>query len=75
MEFQKALTTALPNMDSPTAGRRIVVSAIAPMHGPVVRSSVVELLRQYRCGGGPGGARAPAYTGFRGPDGGSLSRV
>ena len=38
-------------MESPTSGQRIVVTAIAPMHGPVVRTSVVELLRQYRCGG------------------------
>ena len=35
-------------MESPTAGQPIVISAIAPMHGPAVRYSVVELLRKYR---------------------------
>ena len=48
IQFQKALKAALPNMESPTAGQPIVISAIAPMHGPVVRYSVVELLRRYR---------------------------
>ncbi len=48
IQFQKALKAALPNMESPTAGQPIVISAIAPMHGPVVRYSVVELLRKYR---------------------------
>ena len=48
IQFQKALKAALPNMESPTVGQPIVISAIAPMHGPVVRYSIVELLRKYR---------------------------
>ena len=47
-QFQKALKAALPNMDSPTTGQPIVIEALAPMHGPCVRYSVVELLRKYR---------------------------
>ncbi len=35
-------------MDSPTAGQPIIIEAVAPMHGPCVRYSVVELLRKYR---------------------------
>ncbi len=48
IQFQKALKAALPNMDSPTAGQPIIIEAVAPMHGPCVRYSVVELLRKYR---------------------------
>ena len=47
-QFQKALKAALPNMDSPTTGQPIIIEALAPMHGPCVRYSVVELLRKYR---------------------------
>lgn len=50
LEDRQSSTFGASNMGLSRLGGALVVAALCPLHGPVVRSAVTELLYKYRCG-------------------------